>query len=146
MTEVTVRSLANLQQQVVSRSHSFISDEPEDYDGDNLGPTPYELLVGALGSCMNITLLGYARRKGWPLTGIETRLSTESIHEEDCLRCQREELPALKIKRTIQLAGELTAEQVEILARVAKKCPVHKALTQGALVVDEVNFSDGKAR
>jgi hypothetical protein len=43
MATVTVRSLENLQQVVVTDRYAFIVDEPED-DGDDLGPSAYELL------------------------------------------------------------------------------------------------------
>ena len=41
MATVTVRSLKNLQQVVVTDSYAFIVDEPED-DGDDLGPSAYD--------------------------------------------------------------------------------------------------------
>ena len=49
MEKVTVSSLKNLQQVVVTNSHAFVADEPIDI-GDDLGPGPYELLLAALGT------------------------------------------------------------------------------------------------
>ena len=49
MTTVTVKSLENLQQIVVAGSHALVADEPEG-KGDDLGPTPYELLLASLGT------------------------------------------------------------------------------------------------
>ena len=48
---VTVRgSVSGMGQTVETRSHRFVADEPLDFGGNDTGPTPYELLVSALGS------------------------------------------------------------------------------------------------
>ena len=48
---VTVRgSVSGMNQIVETRSHRFMADEPVELNGTDTGPTPYELLVGALGS------------------------------------------------------------------------------------------------
>jgi len=46
---VTVKSLGNMQQLVVTPEHAFVADEPPDA-GDGLGPDPYELLLASLGT------------------------------------------------------------------------------------------------
>ena len=48
---VTVRGgPSGLTQTVEARSHRFTADEPIDFGGADSGPTPYELLVAALGT------------------------------------------------------------------------------------------------
>ena len=39
----------------------------EDFGGTGQGPTPYDLLAGALGGCTAMTLQFYAKRDGLPL-------------------------------------------------------------------------------
>ena len=49
LAKVTVRSLENLQQLVVTADHALVADEPKG-EGDGLGPDPYDLLLSALGT------------------------------------------------------------------------------------------------
>jgi putative redox protein len=130
MNEVVVKSLINLQNQVRYNEdgRSIITDEPRELGGDDAGPDPYSLLLGALGSCISMTVKMYAKRKGWNLEGIEVRLSHERIHAEDCQSCETTEGFVLRINRAIEFRGDLTDEQRARLHDIALKCPLHKTL------------------
>src|SRR5215207_6956494 len=58
---------------------ALIGDEPVDSGGDGLGPSPYELLLAGLGHCTVLTILLYARRKGWPVDGVSVRANHERV-------------------------------------------------------------------
>jgi putative redox protein len=47
---VTVTLLENLRHEVRVGSHGLVVDEPHEAGGDDAGPSPYELLLAALGS------------------------------------------------------------------------------------------------
>ena len=49
--------------QILAGQHGLIADESEQLGGNDFGPSPYELLNGALAACTVMTLQMYARRK-----------------------------------------------------------------------------------
>jgi putative redox protein len=137
MSDVTVTSQANLQNEVRSGDHSFITDEPSEAGGEDAGPDPYTLLLGALGSCISMTTILYARRKGWPLERVTVRLRQQRIHAKDCEECERSQDGFVhRIERAISFEGNLTNEQRARLHEISHKCPVHRTLRSEIVIVD----------
>ena len=136
MTEVIVRSLGNLRQEIDAGAHTFYADEPADAGGDDAGPTPYDLLLASLGACTSMTLLMYARRKGWLLEDVEVRLSHQRDYARDCADCETTPVQIDQIERRITLKGDLNQSQRERLLEIAEKCPVHRTLTGTIKVTD----------
>ena len=117
----------------VGSSHTFYADEPPSIGGQDLGPSPYDLLLSALGSCSSITLTMYAQRKGIQLEGVDVSLQHSKVYQKDCEECMKEVSPSQKIDRIdrqITLRGpSLTPEHRQKLLKIADMCPVHRTLT-----------------
>jgi putative redox protein len=135
MPEVIVRSLANLQHEISDGNHTILADEPEGV-GDDAGPDPYTLLLGALGACTSMTLLLYARRKQWPLAGVEVRLRHGRAHRRDCDECESASTRLDLIERRLALKGPLDDVQRKRLMEIAAMCPVHRTLTGEIHITD----------
>ena len=138
MSEVTVVSLSNLQNEVrYGEGRTFVIDEPQGLGGDGAGPDPYTLLLSALGGCISMTVTLYARRKAWPLERVTVRLRQQRIHAQDCAECvQNTEGYVHRIERSVTFEGDLTDEQRARLQEIAHKCPVHKTLTSEIVIAD----------
>jgi putative redox protein len=104
------------QEVVIDGTHRLITDEPVEVGGDGSAPAPHELLAAALASCVSTTLVMYARRKGWDLG--EVRVAVSYDHRATPRRAEV----------TIGLGADLSAQQLELLEKVAAACPVRRSL------------------
>ncbi len=130
--------------EVHTRTHRFIADEPASYGGDDTGPTPYDLLNAALGTCTAMTMKMYADRKGWPLEGVTVEVTHERRHKDECdhAEAMEEGTQMQALNRRIEMMSDaLDADQRAKLIEIADKCPVHRTL-EGKLHVHTQSADD----
>lgn len=120
---------AGFAQEVSVGQHRLSGDEPASAGGTDTGPSPYDLLLAALGSCTSMTVALYARRKQWPLEAVTVRLRHSKIHAADCESCETRAGKLDRIERDVELVGALSQEQRNRLLEIANMCPVHRTLT-----------------
>jgi putative redox protein len=95
----------------------LLGDEPVDMGGGNLGPSPYDFLLCALGECTAMTVRWYARQQKWPLDKVVVHISHYKENKTDVF------------EKIVTLFGDqLTAEQRQKLVDVAGKCPVQRTM------------------
>ncbi|MCL6697738.1 bifunctional alpha/beta hydrolase/OsmC family protein [Sphingomonas sp. NSE70-1] len=111
------------QLRIQTGKHQLIADEPASFGGLDSGPSPFQLLGSALASCMTMTVRLYADQKGWPLKRIRTNVG----HTREL-----DQSPRDRFDVRIKFEGDLDAEQRARMLEIAGKCPVHRALTEGA--------------
>jgi putative redox protein len=122
----SAHQLENLRHDVRVRSHTITADEPPDHGGDDAGPSPQELLAASLASCSAITMEMYAKRKGWDLTGLRV----------DCEYLPAERGHPTQFKLVMKMPAHLDQDQIDRLAVIAARCPVHRTL-EGEVAFDE---------
>lgn len=127
--EVLVRiEKEHYRSEVWAGRHHLVADEPVRVGGTDEGPTPYDLLNGALGACTAITLRMYADRKNLPLEAVEVRVNHSKIHANECEECESEKGTVDHFERELKLFGPLDEAQRTRLLEIADRCPVHRTL------------------
>lgn len=141
MTTITADLTSGAAVELRNGRHVWHADEPLDVNGTDTGPTPYELLLGALGACTCITLSFYCQRKGWTLHAVSAQYTYDKIHADDCEHCDDDAYGFLhNVTAEIFIAGDFDDEQRARLTEITTKCPVHKTLAEGMVFNETVTF------
>jgi len=134
---------------VVVGRHRLLADEPEAIGGFDAGPSPYDFLGAALGSCTSMTLRMYADRKKLPLDRVTVEVSHGRVHADDCLECADNEQLAHRtgmidqFERVITVEGDdLSDSDRQRLLVIADKCPVHRTLEAASSIVTSIKQSN----
>jgi putative redox protein len=137
MTGVTVWTDKGLRAVATTGTQTWYADEPLEDGGTDSGPTPMEMMLGSLGTCIVITVHLYANRKRWPLEKVEVNLDIQRYKAGDYPAYQGEAQFVHEIREKVVLHGDqLSDEQRERLMDIAKKCPVRRVLTNPTFFVE----------
>ena len=100
--------------------HSISTDLSNESGGEGSGPTPHDLYDAALGACKALTVLLYAKRRKFPVEGIEVSVERDASQEQVGL---------YRLRTALTLTGNLSPVEREELLRVAHKCPIQRLMT-----------------
>ena len=116
---------------VKAGDHAITVDEPVQSGGDDLGPSPQELLAAALASCTAVTMEMYAQRKGWDTNGLTVDVQYTPA-ERGC---------PTQFELVLKMPAHLDEEQIEKLTTIAAKCPVHRTLEGEVMFHERVELA-----
>lgn len=107
--------------EIDAHGHALVGDESRASGGADAGPSPHDYLLVSLGTCTAMTLRAYAAHKGIDLQRVCVRV--------DYVEDEAGADGVTRIRREIELDGELDAAQRERMVQIAERCPVHRTLT-----------------
>ena len=110
------------------RDHEVTIDEPLEVGGQDVGPSPQELVAASLASCTAVTMEMYAARKGWDIGHVEI----------DVEYGPPERGGPTKFELVMRLPEDVPEQQLERLRVIAAKCPVHRTLEGEVMFVERV--------
>lgn len=102
------------------RNHIISVDGTVEEGGDDAGPNPHDLYDAAISACKALTVVWYARRKGYPVENVEVTTERDASEERKGV---------YRLATTLHVTGSLTETQRAELLAAAQKCPVHKLMT-----------------
>ena len=105
------------QGEIQSGKHTYLTDKPESFGGQDAGPAPYDFLIAGLISCTMITLRMYAQHK-------EIELGEFQVEAEFHANREGEEW----IERRLSFQTEHDQALKDKILAICQKTPVTKTL------------------
>jgi uncharacterized OsmC-like protein len=109
--------------------HTLIVDQPVADGGDDSGPTPVELLVAGLASCVAYNVRRFLARHELPEEGLSVTADVGMAAHPDRVR---------EIRLQIHLSADLPPQRRAALLAVAAHCTVHNTLLRPPAVAIEL--------
>jgi len=103
-----------------NRTHAVIIDQPKDNGGQDTGPTPPELFIDALGSCIGVYVLGFCRNTGLNPEGMKIALDWEKAIDKPA------RIKSIKAKISLPMA-DIGLRKAALL-KVAEACLIHETI------------------
>ena len=123
MDLVNIKHESGLCFSVTIRDHSFLVDMAKEEGGSDKGPSPAELLVAALGSCVGVHIARYCQTAEILHEGMELNLTFQTSKEENRIRIS-------------SLVGDISLPQdpgprSKAVLRAGENCIIRNTLAQG---------------
>lgn len=102
------------------RSHTVVVDQPVGAGGDDVAPTPLELMATSLATCVALYVQQYLHSRRLPYEGM--RVEVDQIGAGNPHR-----IGELSVR--VALPATIPEEHMRRLEHVARSCPAHATLT-----------------
>jgi putative redox protein len=113
--------------------HDLLVDQPREEGGDDMGPTPTELFLSGLASCVAFYAERFLRRHNLPVAGLH--VMARGLMSEDW--------PArvASVNLQVHVPDDLPVNRREALRAVIEHCTVHNSLRRPPEVTIELEVA-----
>ena len=145
--QVTVTYLGTpYQLETSARGHSIKTDAVDSAkNGTDDELNPHEHFLGSLGECAAMTMLMYAKRKGWTVDKLTVVVTEDKIDDPEDKSATPAKIPRIRVVATPE-GSTLTDEQIAKLKEVGEKCPVKKLVMERKVIELEVKPSTAASK
>jgi uncharacterized OsmC-like protein len=119
MDLITVTHKAGSEFGIRVRGHEVITDMAVKEGGRDAGPSPVELLAGALGACIAMTVQRYCQNHGYTDGEVAVSLTLELASDPKRVK---------SIVVDLEVPKDVPEDRKEVIRRVAERCPIHETL------------------
>lgn len=117
-TKIILQNVPTGYQTIISNErNAILGDEPLKIGGTDLGLSPTELLLCAIGMCKATTIRHIARKNGWDIKDVKAELTQEVARGENGKL-------ATRVTTAVKIEGNITEEQKVELYKQAERCYV----------------------
>jgi putative redox protein len=116
-----VRFVAGEAYEVALRGHRVMVDQPVDAGGEDSAPTPTELFVASLATCVAFYAGRYLTRHGLSRDGLGVSVDFDMATDRPAR--------VAAIRLSVRVPADFPAERRSGLAAVVSHCTVHNSLT-----------------
>lgn len=118
---MSVRYEGGERYEIAAGEHRVLVDQPVDAGGEDLAPTPTELFVASLASCIAFYAGRYLTRHGWSREGLGVSVTYRMATDRPAR--------VTDIHLTVRVPDGLPAQRWPALQAVVEHCTVHNSLT-----------------
>lgn len=130
MPVTTISYKQGMQFEAKNRDHLTLTDLSVEKKGQNQGPTPPELFVSGLGSCIGVYLAMYCQQHQISCEGLTVKLSWEPIEKPTRIG---------PIDVDIKFGQPVPADKKQVLLNVARSCLIHNTLVHPPQVLMKID-------
>jgi len=116
-------------------NHKILIDVPAGWGGRDRGPTPPEVFIASLGSCVGALVANYCDKAGLNAEGLTVDVTFDKVDDPTRLT---------NIKVEINLPNADTKGREKAILRVAEHCPVHETVCNIKEAADVTIVLSGK--
>jgi uncharacterized OsmC-like protein len=116
-----VRFRAGETYEVSVRGHRIVVDQPPSLGGDDEAPTPTELFIASLATCVGFYAGRYLSRHGYGRDGLAVEVGYEMANDRPAR--------VAGVTLTLQVPPDVPQRRREALHAVVSHCTVHNSIT-----------------
>ena len=119
MPEITVKHRGDMEFETQIGTHKLTIDIPPENNGKDRGPTPPQLFIASLSSCIAVFVASYCNNAGINAEELSVTLSYDKLTKPSCLG---------NLKALIRIPKGDVGKREKAVIRAAKHCLIHETI------------------